>query len=200
MQVNETSDPSVDPSVTELLMQWRRGDEEALDRLMPRMYHELRRLAGCHLKGERPGQTLSVTDLVHEAFLRLVDVDVAWQDRAHFLAVGARLMRRILVDRSRAKSRLKRGARAERITLDEAQLAGAQVSIELLALDRAIEELSELDERKARSVELFYFGGLTYDEVAEALDVSRATAHRDLRLARAWLSDRLELDGPGPAS
>lgn len=188
-----------DPSVTALLLQWRNGDEEALEQLMPRVYHELRRLAGSQLKGERLGQTLSVTDLVHEAFLKLVDVDVPWQDRAHFLAVGARMMRRILVDRSRARSRVKRGAGAERITLDETHLAGAQISIELLALDQAIDELSALDERKARAVELFYFGGLTYEELAEALQVSRATAHRDLRLARAWLLDRLEI-GTTPSS
>ena len=193
MRENETPDASVRSSVTALLLQWRGGDEEALEQLMPRVYHELRRLAGSQLKGERPGQTLSVTDLVHEAFLKLVDVDVPWQDRAHFLAVGARMMRRILVDRSRARSRVKRGGGAERITLDEARLAGGEISIELLALDQAIDDLSGLDERKTRAVELFYFGGLTYEELAEALQVSRATAHRDLQLARAWLLDRLEI-------
>ena len=162
---------------------------------MPKVYHELRRLAGSHLRGERPGQTLSATDLVHEAFLGLVEADIPWQDRAHFLAVGARMMRRILVNRSRAKSRIKRGAGGLRITLDEAHATTGQGSIELLELDRALEELFEVDDRKAKAIELFYFGGLTYEEVAVAMDISRATAHRDLTFARAWLSDRLE-SGP----
>lgn len=183
---------SSDLSVTDLLMRWRGGDDAALEQLMPRVYHELRRLAGSHLRGERPGQTLSATDLVHEAFLGLVEVDISWQNRAHFLAVGARMMRRILVNRSRAKARLKRGAGATRITFSESKVAAGQSSVDLLELDAALEQLSELDERKARSVELFYFGGLTYEEVAVAMDVSRATAHRDLRFARAWLSDCLE--------
>ncbi|MCG8456926.1 MAG: sigma-70 family RNA polymerase sigma factor [Holophagales bacterium] len=198
------SEQTSDLSVTDLLVQWREGDDEALEQLTPRVYHELRRLAGSQLRGERPGQTLSVTDLVHEAFLRLVDVEVSWQDRAHFLAVGARMMRRILVDRSRAKSRTKRGAGAQRVSLEDTQLGGEldgeQISIELLALDRAIEVLSKVKRRRGRAVELFYFGGLTYEEVAVALGVSRATAHRDLRLARAWLEEHLELGRPPPGA
>lgn len=180
-------------SVTDLLIRWRSGDDAALEQLMPKVYHELRRLAGSHLRGERPGQTLSATDLVHEAFLGLVEVDISWQNRAHFLAVGARMMRRILVNRSRAKARLKRGAGAMRITLSESHVAAGQGSaVDLLELDRALERLFEVDERKARAVELFYFGGLTYEEVAVAMDISRATAHRDLHFARAWLSECLE--------
>ena len=183
-------------SVTDLLLDWRGGDEGALERLMPRVYEELRRIAGSHLKGEAPEQTLSATDLVHEAFLRLVDVDVSWNDRVHVLAVGARVMRRILVDRSRSKARLKHGGAINRVALDEVQATSLDPSTELLELEHALCELADLDSRKASVVELVYFGGLTYDEVAAALDISRATAHRDLRLARAWLHDRMETAGP----
>jgi len=182
-------------SVTELLVAWRGGDHQALDLLAPRVYDELRRIAHCHLRGEKPEQTLSATDLLHETFLRLVDVDVAWNDRVHFFAVGARAMRRILVDRSRSKTRLKRGGANHRVTLNEAQLAGLEASVELLELDRALGELAKLDPRKASVIELLYFGGLTYDEVAAALDISRATVHRQLRLAKAWLHDHIESQG-----
>lgn len=178
-------------SVTELLLLWRGGQDDALELLLPKVYEELRNIARKQLVGERAGQTLSATDLVHEAFLRLVDVDVSWHDRVHFLAVGARVMRRILVDRARAKARVKRGGGVQRVTFDEGQLASLDSSWELLELDRALRELAELDARKARIVELVYFGGLSYDEVAAVVDVSRATAHRDLRLAKAWLHDRM---------
>lgn len=186
-------------TVTELLVAWRAGDAAALELLIPRVYDELRRIARSHLKAERAGQTLSATDLVHEAFLRLVDVDVAWNDRAHFLAVGARVMRRILVDRSRAKTRQKRPDPAHRVPLDAAQPADMTPSQELLELDRAIGDLAHVDERKAQVVELIFFGGLSYDEVAAALEISRATAHRDLSLAKAWLHDRIETSA-APAS
>ncbi|MDA8018325.1 MAG: sigma-70 family RNA polymerase sigma factor [Thermoanaerobaculia bacterium] len=185
-------DPSL--TVTDLLLSWRGGDPAALELLIPKVYDELRRIARGKLVGERQGQTLSATDLVHEAFLRLVDVDVSWTDRVHFLAVGARVMRRILVDRCRAKARQKRGGRARHVSLDEVQPASLDPSAELLELDHGLQELAEFDDRKARAVELVYFGGLTYDELAEALGVSRATAHRDLRLGKAWLHARL-----GPA-
>lgn len=185
-----------DRTVTDLLLTWRAGDQNALDLLIPKVYEELRKVARQQLAGERPGQTLGATDLVHEAFLRLVDVEVSWNDRVHFLAVGARVMRRILVDRCRAKRRKKRGGDAQRIPFSEAQPVSADPSAELLALDDALRELSGFDERKARAVELVYFGGLTYDELAEALGISRATAHRDLRLGKAWLHDRLGPAGP----
>lgn len=181
-----------EPTITELLLEWRGGDDEALELLMPRVYEELKKIAQHRLKGESPEQTLSATDLVHEAFIRLIAVDVSWSDRAHFLAVGARIMRRILVDRSRSKARLKHGGAVKRVPLDEAQSASLEPSDELLELDQALCDLAELDARKANVVELVYFGGLTYDEVAVALDISRATAHRDLRLAKAWLHDRIE--------
>ncbi|MCB1055969.1 MAG: sigma-70 family RNA polymerase sigma factor [Acidobacteria bacterium] len=191
-----TAPPQPEPSVTELLVAWRAGDPDALDRLTPRIYRELRRLAQHHVGYERRGQTLAATDLVHEAFLRLVDVEVPWQDRAHFLAVAARLMRRILINRSRDKARLKRGGGNARVSLEELGGAGPEPAtpppaLEILELDRALTELAELDPDKARVVELVYFGGLTYEEVAETLGVSRATAHRHLRLAKAWLHDRL---------
>ncbi|MEM9557849.1 MAG: sigma-70 family RNA polymerase sigma factor [Acidobacteriota bacterium] len=187
-----TQMPRSDPSVTDLLLDWRAGEEGALELLMPRLYRELRRIAQAQIKDEQPGQTLSATDLVHEAYLRLVDADVSWNDRAHFLAVAARVMRRILVDRSRAKARVKRGGSARRVPLDEVHVARLEPATDLLALDRALRDLAELDDRKSQAVELVYFGGLTYDEVATVLEISRATVHRDLRLAKAWLHDRLE--------
>lgn len=183
-------------SATELLLEWRAGEQGALELLIPKVYDELRRIALGNLEGERPEQTLSATDLVHEAFLRLVAVDVSWQDRAHFLAVAARVMRRILVDRSRSKARQKRGGGARRVPLDQAQPPSLEPSSELLDLDRALSDLARLDARKAKVVELVYFGGLTYEEVALVVGVSRATTHRDLRLAEAWLYDRLEAAPP----
>lgn len=186
MAENEAERP-----ITELLLAWRSGDEGALAVLVPRVYAELRRLAQAQVCRERPGFTLAATDLVHEAFLRLVDVDVPWQDRAHFMALCARLMRRILLNRCRDKARLKRGAGQPIRSLDGIDVAQDQASLDFLALDFALRELAEVDARKAQAIELVYFAGLTYDEVAEALSVSRATAHRDLKLARAWLHDRL---------
>lgn len=186
-------------SVTELLIEWRQGDEQALELLMPKVYAELGKIARGHLQGERAGQTLSATDLVHEAFLRLVDADIGWNDRAHFLAVCSRAMRRILVDRSRAKSRVKRGAGAERMSLQQVELTGVDSGTELLELDSALCQLEALDPRKAKVVELVYFGGLSYDEVAAVLEISRATAHRDLRLARAWLHDQMASVSGSPA-
>ena len=178
-------------SVTELLLEWRQGDERALELLMPKVYAELGKIARGHLQGERAGQTLSATDLVHEAFLRLVDADISWNDRAHFLAVCSRAMRRILVDRSRAKSRVKRGAGAERISLRQLNMTDLDAGTELLELDSALCQLESMDARKAKVIELVYFGGLSYDEVAAVLEISRATAHRDLRLAKAWLHDQM---------
>ncbi len=178
-------------SVTELLLEWRQGDEQALELLMPKVYAELGKIARGHLQGERPGQTLSATDLVHEAFIRLVDADIGWNDRAHFLAVCSRGMRRILVDRSRAKDRVKRGAGAERVSLRQLDIDDLDPGTQLLELDSALCQLEALDARKAKVIELIYFGGLSYDEVAAVLEISRATAHRDLRLARAWLHDQM---------
>lgn len=171
--------------VTQLLHAWREGDREALDRLIPLVHDELHRLAAGYMRGERPDHTLQTTALVNEAYLRLVGADVDWRDRAHFFAVAATTMRRILVDHARARGRGKRAG--VKISLDEAVLLTPDTSDEMLALDEAMTRLAERDERAARTVELHYFGGLTYDEIAEVVGVSAATVHRDLRLARAWL-------------
>ena len=170
--------------------------------LMPLIYDELRRIAARSMSRERPGQTLRATELVHESFLRLVDADVTWQDRAHFLAVSARTMRRVLIDHIRAGARDKRGGGAAHVSLEELEFDVAGVNQkphEVLALDEALESLASVDARKAQVIELTFFGGLSYDEVAEALHISRATAHRDLTFAKAWLYSRLQPE-PGTPS
>jgi RNA polymerase sigma factor (TIGR02999 family) len=184
--------------VTRLIRAWRGGDGEALDLLLPLVYTELRALAGQRLRHERPDHTLQPTALVHEVYVRLVGVDIDVSDRVHFFAVAARSMRRILVDHARARARLKRGGGHAPITLDERIAAVAERPEELVELDEALERLAALDPRRARVVELHYFGGLTYPEIGEALDVSEVTVYRDLRLARAWLADALRPD-PGDA-
>ena len=173
--------------VTRLLSSWREGEEAARDALMAHLYPELHRLAERHLAGERPDHTLQATALIHEAFLRLVEADVAWADRAHFFAVAARVMRRILVDHARARDRKKRGGRATPVTLDEALLVAPERPADLVALDEALQRLHAQDPRKADAIELHYFGGLAQREVAEVLSLSTATVDRDLRMARAWL-------------
>jgi len=172
--------------VTQLLQQWGSGNKEALDQLMPLVYEQLRKLAGNCLRGERPS-TLRATALVHEAYIRLVDAEVTFQDRVHFYAVCARILRRILVDHARAHNRQKRGGEVEKIPLDDAIMVGPQVDRSIVDLDEALKRLAEQDERKSQLIELLFFGGLTYDEAAEALKVSPATVHRELTLAKAWL-------------
>ena len=172
-------------AVTELLQAWRSGDEDALDRLIPLVHDELHRLAGGYMRRERSDHTLQTTALVDEAYMRLVDAEVDWKDRAHFLAVAATLMRRILVDHARSRGRGKRSG--VRITLAESALVAPGESEGILALDEAMTRLAARDERSARAVELRYFGGLTYAEIGNVLEVSDATVHRDLRVARAWL-------------
>jgi RNA polymerase sigma factor (TIGR02999 family) len=167
---------------------------------MPLVYSELHAIAGRHLRGERPEHTLQPTALIHEAYLRLVGTDVEWEGRTHFLAVAARTMRRILVDHARARARRKRDPAQAPLALDEPAAVGSEPSGQLLALDEALERLSALDERKARAIELHYFGGLTYDEAAQALGISRATLHRELRVARAWLYRELSQEPGAPAS
>jgi len=184
--------------VTRLLIEWRRGDARALDRLMPLVYDELRRLAGRFMSGERRDHTLQPTALVHEVYGRLVNADVEWEDRIHFFAVAARTMRRILVEHARAQRAEKRGGRFERDTLTDSQAVAQAPPEEILALDEALTRLAEIDERKSRAIELHYFGGMTYDETADALEISRATVHREMRLAKAWLLR--ELEGGGGAS
>ncbi len=177
--------------VTGLLRDWRGGDDSALERLMPLVYDELRRLARRHMAGERRDHTLQPTALVHEAFGRLIDADIPWNDRVHFFAVAATTMRRILVEHARKANRAKRGGGADRVTLEDDAAVEQPRAIQIVALDRALDRLAEFDERKARIVELHYFGGMTYEEGAAALDVSAATFHRELRLARAWLQREL---------
>lgn len=181
--------------VTELLRAWRDGDDRALDRLLPLVQDELHRLAQRCMRSERPDHTLQATALMHEAYLRLVDSDVTWQDRAHFFAVASQVMRRVLVDYARAASRQKRGGGQIRVTLDEGIVVSPERADDLLALDEALEALGHHDPRKARVVELHYFGGLTYDETAEAIGVSAATVDRDLRMAKAWLYRELTEGG-----
>lgn len=173
--------------ITRLLHDWSQGNKEALDQLMPLVYDQLHRLAARYLNSERSGHTLRATALVNEAYLKLVNADVSLNDRAHFYAVAARLLRQILVDHARAKGSHKRGAGAAAIPLDEAVLVSSTPPSGILDLDDSLNRLALQDERKAKLVELIYFGGLTYDEAAAALAISPATVHRELRLAKAWL-------------
>jgi RNA polymerase sigma factor (TIGR02999 family) len=172
-----------------LLHEWRGGDRQALDGLLPLVYDQLTSLARGALRGERPDHTLRTRALVHEVYLRLIDADVAWQDRAHFLAVSARCMRRVLVDHARARQRSKRKG-GVRVDLEEVVLPESG-PLDVLALHDALERLAGFDARKGQIVELHFFGGLTYDEAAEALGVSAATIDRELRLAKAWLKHDL---------
>jgi RNA polymerase sigma factor (TIGR02999 family) len=182
-------------SVTELLQAWSDGDENALERLLPLVQAELRRLARGYMRRERPEHTLQVTALVNEAFLRLTDArQLRWNDRAHFLGISAKIMRRVLVDHARARGYRKRGGGAQQVTLDEALLVSPAPSLELLALDRALDELAAADPRKARVIELRFFGGLSVEEAAEALHVSADTVKRDWRIARLWLLRELKGD------
>lgn len=179
--------------VTRLLADWRAGDDRALERLMPLVYGELRRLAGRYLNREREGHTLQTHDLIHEAFLRLVDQrSVDWQSRSHFFAIAARMMRRILVDHARRRGAQRHGGDVRQLVLDEVpDLAVQQRDEDLVALDEALTELAREDEELARIVELRFFGGLEHDEVAALLGVSNPTVRRRWRLARAWLYRRL---------
>jgi RNA polymerase sigma factor (TIGR02999 family) len=174
--------------VTRLLLAWSEGDQEALDRLMPLVYGELRRLAQSYMRRERAGHTLQTTALIHEAYLRLIDAgQVRLESRTHFFAVASRLMRQILVDFARSRGYQKRGGDAQQVSLDEALVIGQPRDEDLVALDEALTALAEVDERKARVVELRFFGGLTEAEMAETLKVSPETVRRDWRLAKSWL-------------
>ncbi len=174
--------------MTQLLVSWSEGDESALDRLTPLVYDELRRLAGRYLRNERPGHTLQSTDLVHEAYLRMVDQQsVRWQNRAHFFGIAAQMIRRILVDHARRRHALKRGADAVKLSLDEAIAASGQRDFDLVALDEALENLAKLDPQQSRVVELRFFAGLSIEETAEVLSISPATVKRDWTTAKAWL-------------
>jgi len=177
--------------VTRLLQEWRNGNNHALDEIMPIVYDELRRMAARLLAAEKPGHTLPATALVHEAYFRLVDADIAWQNRAHFYAIAARVLRRVLVEHARTRSRQKRGGGAEKIPMDEAIAIGLEASAIVVDLDEALSRLALRDSRKSDIVQLLFFGGLTYEETAEALGISPATVHRELKLAKAWLHREL---------
>jgi RNA polymerase sigma factor (TIGR02999 family) len=179
--------------VTALLQAWGRGDASALDALLPAVYPELHRQAEGYMRGQPAGHTLQATALVHEAYLKLVDqTKVEWRSRAHFYGVAAKAMRSILIDHARARQAAKRGAGAERLTLDPARDApGKTPPVDVLDLDEALQRLAELDPDKARLVELRYFGGLSIEEAAEVLEVSPATLKRHWNTARAWLRREL---------
>jgi RNA polymerase sigma factor (TIGR02999 family) len=171
-----------------LLQAWARGDQAALHQLLPLVHDELRRLARRYMRAERPGHTLQATALVNEAYLRLIEVKhVQWQNRAHFFALSARLMRHILVDAARAKGYQKRGAGTQTVSLDEALVVSNQPRLDLVALDDALGALAAIDPRKEQVVELRFFGGLSVEETAEALHLSPNTILRDWRLAKMWL-------------
>ena len=179
--------------VTRLLVAWGEGQQAALDDLIPLVHRELRRLAHRYMAGEREGHTLQTTALVNEAYLRLVDCpQVRWQDRAHFFAVSAQLMRRILVDFARSRAYQKRGAGARPVTLDENLALGRHEDAGLVALDAALESLAAVDPRKSKVVELKFFGGLKVEEIAEVLQVSPQTVLRDWKLAKAWLQREMK--------
>jgi RNA polymerase sigma factor (TIGR02999 family) len=178
--------------VTVLLKAWREGDETALETLMPLVHDELRRIARRCLHGERAHHSVQATELVNEAYLRLVDVQhLDWQNRTHFLAMSARLMRRVLVDLARSRGADKRGGGAVRVTLDDAAIGGVAPEADVIRLDDALQALATLDDRKSRVVELRFFGGLTVDETAVALQVSSKTVLRDWEFARSWLQREL---------
>ena len=187
--------------VSQLLRAWSAGDRNALAKLTPVVYAELRRLAHHYMHHERPGHSLQTTALVNEAYVRLVDYRrMQWNDRAHFFAVSAQLMRRILVDHARRQN-LKRGAGAHHVFLDEAAIVGSERAADLAALDDAMKALAQLDPRKARIVEMRFFGGLSVDETAEVLDISPATVRRDWSTAKLWLYRELgggSTNGLGP--
>jgi RNA polymerase sigma-70 factor (ECF subfamily) len=187
-------DPALSPTV--LLQAWRSGDEHALDRLMELVYDELSRLARSALNRERRDHTLQTRALVHEAYMKLIDADVEWKDRAHFFALAARSMRRILTDHARSRGRAKRGGNPIRVELTDGAAAIAGAPIDLLDLERALDKLTALDPRHAQLVELHFFAGMDYDEAAEVLGVSPRTIGRDLRVARAFLARELGVQPP----
>ena len=180
------ADPTLE--ITQLLVAWNHGDQAALERLTPLVHTELHRLAKRYMAGERQGHILQTTALVNEAYLRLIDSSqVQWQNRAHFFAVSAHLMRRILVDFARSRKSLKRGAEARQVTLDDSLEVSSERGADMIALDDALNALAEMNPRQSQIVELRYFGGLREEEIAEALKISPRTVRCDWSLARAWL-------------
>jgi RNA polymerase sigma factor (TIGR02999 family) len=187
-------EPPTPGDVTRLLLEWKRGDATALDRLLPLIYAELRRIASRRLRHERPGHTLQPTALVHEAYLKLVQAtELEWRDRAHFFAVAARVMRQILVDHARARQAGKRGGALRKVSIEDVAAPAMTAEVDLLALDKALGRLAGFDPQQSRVIELRYFGGLTIEETAEVIGISPATVKREWMMARAWL--RRELGG-----
>ena len=180
-----------DPKITQLLNDWGSGDKAAEDALAPLIYDELQVMARRLFRSEKSAHTLQPTALVHEAFVKLVDVEVTWQDRAHFFSLAARMMRRLLVNHANARNAAKRGGNAVKVTLNEAAISGSSTDADLLDLEEALLSLAELDRRKAQLVELQYFGGLSFKEMEEVTGLSSSTVDRELRMARAWLKDQL---------
>jgi RNA polymerase sigma factor (TIGR02999 family) len=181
----------VPANFTQLLTEWRTGQPQALERLTPLVYEELRRLARNYMRTERGSHTLQATAVVHEAFLRLVQANVELQDRQHFFALASRLMRRVLVDHAKSRSRVKRDAGVREHTgVDLAEIS-LPIDVDVVALDDALEGLLQLEPRLAQVIELHYFGGMTYEEIATAVGASAATVHRDIRLAKAWLLNEI---------
>ena len=179
--------------VTELLLAWGEGDDAALRQLIPLVHAELRRMARRDMAGERRGHTLQPTALVNEVYLRLVDLDrIRWQNRVHFMAVAARLMRRVLIDIARSRGYQKRGGDVQRVAFDEPLLVDVSRGHDLLALDEALDELARVDSRKSQIVVMRFFGGLSVEEVATALDISTATVTRDWKFAKSWLLRELD--------
>jgi RNA polymerase sigma factor (TIGR02999 family) len=179
--------------VTDLLIEWGKGDQEALNQLMPLVYDELRRLASRHLRHERPGHTLQTTALVHEAYLKLVDQkNMTWQNRVQFFAASAQVMRHILVDHARSRRALKRGGENLRLSLDEAKMSSEEKDADLLSLNEALNSLAVIDPQQSRVVELRIFGGLTVEETAEALVISTRTVKREWSMAKAWLHRQIK--------
>lgn len=184
------------PEVTQLLLAWSNGDENALANLAPLVQHELRNLARRYLSHERPGHTLQPSDLVNEAYVRLIDSKtVQWQNRAHFFGIAAQVMRRILVDHARRRNELKRGGGAVQVSLAVVEQMAAERGTDVLALDEALRQLAAFDPRKSQVVELRFFGGLSESETAEVMKVSLRTIQREWNLARAWLYQQLRLEG-----
>lgn len=180
------------PSITQLLLDWSRGDPAALNQLMPLVYDELRQLARSHLRRERPDHTLQATALVHEAYLKLVDQhSVTWQNRAHFFGIASQMMRRILVNHALSRRAAKRGGPVQKLSLDEAVGFAEPCDVDLIALDEALQELAGLDPRQSRIVELRFFGGLSIEETAEVLNISPATVKREWNTAKLWLRRRM---------
>lgn len=179
--------------ITQLLADWQAGNRAALDQLTPVIYQELHRLADRYMRGESAGHTLQATALVNEAYMRLIESEQPWQNRAHFLGVAAQMMRRILVDHARARGSAKRGSDLTHVDIDEATIVTQDNGDVVLGLDAALTKLAKFDERKSRLVELRFFGGLTDEETQEVLGISLTTLERELRLAKAWLKQELEV-------